>query len=538
LLQFVNPIWLAAGIGIIIPVIIHLWNVRKGKVLRIGSTLLMSDATQQNTSSLRLSQWLLLLIRCLMILFLAMLMAGPEWHVNKQQTGKGWVLIDEKDFRMIYSQFKSPIDSLLSKGYELHSVDETLEKINIADSLKFIDEGAESTKVSTAASTATSTNKSSSYWSMLRKADQLLPPGYPVYFFSNDKLADAVPNNFSQRPRVSIDLRWHMAHTDTVFSAITEYPAIPAFARQLSTGGYELTSFQPAKNGSHFIKNVSQNPAVSFSKTDTSSKLVTIYHNKFSEDLRYLQAAIRAIAGFGNYKLSLRTVDNISEIPKSQQWIFWLSKETPPGNLSTENLFVYQPGNTVKTKSWLTTSDGAVSPAAIKIYQRIADARTKQVVVGNQNLLWKDGYGNPLLTLEDGNGNPLPANEDGNSGNEYNANNVSNAGNDVPVKKVYRFYTRFHPAWSDLSWNPDFPKLLFPFIIENHVQRMVIKYDESRTEVADVIPTVVRQTYKDNKSAFVVVELTNLFWFITFILFATERIISINRRDTKQAGNA
>ena len=413
MLQFVNPIWLAAGIGIIIPVIIHLWNVRKGKVLRIGSTLLMSDATQQNTSSLRLSQWLLLLIRCLMILFLAMLLAGPEWHLNKQRTGKGWVLIDKKDFRMIYSQFKSPIDSLLNKGFELHAIDEALEKINIADSLEFIAVGTKGT------AGTVSTNKTFSYWSMLRKADQLLPSGYPVYFFSNDKLADAVANKFSRRPGVSIDLRWQMAQADTALEAITATAAIPVFARQLGSGGYQLTSFQPAKNGSHFIKSVSQNPPVNFRQIDTSSISVTIYHNKFSEDLRYLQAAIRAIAGFGNYKLSLKTVDEINNIPKFQHWLFWLSKETPPGNLSTENLFVYQPGNTVKTKSWLTTSDGAVSPGAIKIFQRIADSVTKQGTVGNLNLLWKDGYGNPLLTLEGGNdkgGNDNDGND--NDGNE------------------------------------------------------------------------------------------------------------------------
>ncbi|HTE26699.1 BatA domain-containing protein [Flavitalea sp.] len=514
MLQFVNPIWLAAGIGITIPVIIHLWNVRKGKVLRIGSTLLMSDATQQNTSSLRLSQWLLLLIRCLMILFLAMLMAGPEWHANKQRNGKGWVLIDKKDFRVIYSQLRSPIDSLLNKGFELRSADEAFEKINVADSSEFMARGAASPK------------KTFSYWSMLLKADQLLPAGYPVYFFSNDKLADVAPNNFSRRPIVSIDLRWQMAQTDTAFTAI------PALARQLSSGGYQLASFQPANNGSHFIKSVSLNTPVNFRQTDTSSILVTIYHNKFSEDLRYLQSAIRAIAGFENYKLSLITVDEISNIPKSQHWLFWLSNEIPPENLSTENLFVYQPGTTVKTKSWLTTKDGAVPPDAINIYQRIADTGKKPGPVGNLDLVWKDGYGNPLLTLEDGNGS-----NDNNTDDVSSTDDVSDTGKAIPGKNIYRFYTRFHPAWSDLSWNPEFPKLLFPFIIEDQVKGMVEGYDERRTEVADVIPTVVRQTYKDNKSAFEVIELSNLFWLITFVLFASERIISINKRNTKQAAN-
>ena len=137
MLQFLNPIWLAAGAGIIIPVIIHLWNIRKGKVLRIGSTLLMTDATQQTSSSLRPTQWLLLLLRCLMILALAMLMAGPEWQIMKQKEKYGWVLVDKKDFSFVYNHFRTPIDSLLNQGFELHAADETLEKINISDSSKF-----------------------------------------------------------------------------------------------------------------------------------------------------------------------------------------------------------------------------------------------------------------------------------------------------------------------------------------------------------------------------------------------------------------
>ena len=239
MLQFVNPIWLAAGIGITIPVIIHLWNVRKGKVLRIGSTLLMSNVTQQTTSSLRLSQWLLLLIRCLMILFLAMLMAAPEWHANKQQTGKGWVLVDKKDFSTIYSQFKSPIDSLLSSGYELHAADKSLEHIIIGDSSQFSAVAADSGRSGL-------NNKKFSYWSMLRKADQLLPAGFPVYFFSNDKLADAVPNNFSQRPRVSIDLRWQMAQQETSFAAIPAITSVPAATSVPAVTSVPAFPFLPA----------------------------------------------------------------------------------------------------------------------------------------------------------------------------------------------------------------------------------------------------------------------------------------------------
>jgi hypothetical protein len=496
LLQFLNPIWLAAGIGIIIPVAIHLWNVRKGKVLRIGSVLLMSDTTQQKSSSLRVTQWLLLLIRCLLIFMLAMLLAGPEWHANKQKTNKGWVLIEKKDFGLVYSRFKSPIDSLLNKGFELHGADKDLEQINPADSAEFQSD------------TTSSTDLPLSYWSILRRADKLLPAGYPVYFFSNNKLTDATGTIDARRPVVSIDLRWQMAQPDSTFATV------PIVARQLSSGGYQLASFQPSVNGNHFIKTVSQNPPVTSRQTDTSTLRVTIYHDKYPEDLRYLHAALRTIAGFGDYKFSLKTVEAVKDIPGYQDWLFWLSEEIPPADISSTNLFIYQPGTSVTAKSWLVTDDGGVPPNAIKIYQRIPGSAEQR------KLVWKDGFGNPLLTLDDTDG--------------LNGITTGDATSVATRKLVYRFYSRFHPAWSNLNWSPDFPKVLFPLIIRDRVKKMVINYDQNSSEVADVIPTVVRQTYKEKKSAFEFVELSNLFWIITFLLFATERIISMKGRNKKQ----
>ncbi|MHA4846740.1 BatA domain-containing protein [Flavitalea antarctica] len=494
MLQFLNPIWLAAGAGIIIPVIIHLWNIRKGKVLRIGSTLLMTDATQQTSSSLRPTQWLLLLLRCLMILALAMLMAGPEWQIMKQKEKNGWVLVDKKDFSFVYNHFRTPIDSLLNQGFELHAADETLERINISDSSRFI------------ADSTTLPRPALSYWSILSRADKLLPAAYPVYFFSNDKLSDVTGNMVGRRPVVSVDLRWQMVQKDTV------YPSLPVITRQLNNGAYELSALQPGDNGSFFVKTVTSGTPDKSEQVDTSTLRVSVYHNKFAEDVRYLQAAIKAISAFGSYKLVLTSVDKIEDIPASQHWLFWLSKDPPPANVTAENLFLYQPGTPVLSRSWLTTENGGVLPGAIAIFQRVAAADKEQ------RLIWKDGFGSPLLTLEESNENLSDL-----TTNERNK-----------AQRIYRFYTRFHPAWSDLSWNPEFPKLLFPLIVNDPVKQLVPNHDQNITEPANVIPTVTRQTYKENKSAVEVLDLSYTFWLVAFLLFAAERIISFNRRNTKQ----
>src|ERR1700754_3022267 len=93
-MHFLQPIWLAAMAGIILPAIVHLWNDRRGKVLRIGSITLLEGASQRLSWSRQLSQWWLLLVRCLLVMALAFLLAAPYWKVQDAGKKKGWVLTD------------------------------------------------------------------------------------------------------------------------------------------------------------------------------------------------------------------------------------------------------------------------------------------------------------------------------------------------------------------------------------------------------------------------------------------------------------
>ncbi|RYZ17230.1 MAG: hypothetical protein EOP49_50845, partial [Sphingobacteriales bacterium] len=156
MVYFLNPIWLAAAAGIIVPVIIHLWNIRQGKVLRIGSTMLLSEGRQKSSSSLKVSQWLLLLLCSLLIILLAALLAGPQWKTRPTATGKGWVLLDRKDLADIYSSYQGSIDSLLGSGFELHHFDKGFPSFSLSDSAQVLID---------------SSGKISSPWQLLKMLD-------------------------------------------------------------------------------------------------------------------------------------------------------------------------------------------------------------------------------------------------------------------------------------------------------------------------------------------------------------------------------
>ena len=530
MIHFLNPIWLAAGAGILIPVLIHLWNIKQGRVLRIGSTRLMAEATRKQSSRLRLSQLLLLVVRCLLIICIAMLMAGPEWREAVKQSKKGWVLIDERNFHSVYSQFKTNIDSLLAAGLELHLAKEDFPVSTLADSTRYLtnitgkngsSNASEINTVNNSANSARSTTPDSlqhaSYWRLLQKLDKQLPAGYPVYFFTGNKMADVTGGFHEPRPVVSIDLRWKMANLSTDTSLIQ------VAKRQLANGKYLSTSFVSTTGGNYFLSTDDQKGVATSPRADTSTLVIKIYNKHFDEDARYLEAAIRAIASFRNYKVDLQTVNSSLKIARPD-WLFWLSNEIPPANIVAQNIIIYQPGKAVKSTSWISSAAQQAGISSIDVYQRVMpdsvvhgnmseDASGTAITTAITNT-WTDGFGNPLLTKE-----------------VVHKPKTTGVPDDETHNTVYRFYTRFHPGWNDLPWNGAFPRLLFPLIIKspiekNDIEKILAGHDNRSTEPALSMPTVMRETYKQNKSVFKIVDFEKVFWLIAFLLFATERILA------------
>src|SRR5437868_2353594 len=100
MLQFSEPIWLFTAAAMSVPLLIHLWNLRKDKRLKIGSLLLITQSIQPTAKQVRLTEWLLLLLRCLLILLLAMLLSGPHWQNKPGNNQKGWVLVPKESINL------------------------------------------------------------------------------------------------------------------------------------------------------------------------------------------------------------------------------------------------------------------------------------------------------------------------------------------------------------------------------------------------------------------------------------------------------
>jgi len=339
MLQFLSPLGLLAAIGIIVPVVIHLWNIKRGKTLKIGSISLLGEAANQRSSHLKIADWPLLILRCLLILLLALLLGNPVYQASiKSAEEPGWILFEKQGFGRVWQQNRVEIDSLLKKGYEIRDLQVGFPKLELKD-------------------TATVFSRSGaaplSYFSFIRQLNAEKKPGAKVYLYSDNRL-----NRFEgTQPATAVDLKWRIL---TIDKNALEKVAVP--------------------------------PA------DTSKLLVLINSNGLPADAAYIKAAVGAIADFVKRKITIRDIHSFAQITKEATLVFWLSDKTVtpkqlkqlPAGIS---FFQYAGLKNIQLRSPINYASGTAAQD-ILLFQR------KQFDGNAYQSLWTDGFGVPLLTLD------------------------------------------------------------------------------------------------------------------------------------------
>ena len=133
-MTFLNPTILFALIAASIPLIIHLFNLRRPKTVDFSSLAFLEELRQQTLRKLKLRQWLLLALRMLAIAFLVLAFARPT--IQNEAVGRilgagrtATVIVLDNSISMLqrdengdyYSQAR---DELLSIASDLESGDE------------------------------------------------------------------------------------------------------------------------------------------------------------------------------------------------------------------------------------------------------------------------------------------------------------------------------------------------------------------------------------------------------------------------------
>ena len=136
-MEFLQPILLWGLLGLSVPILIHLWNGKKGKLVSWAAMHWLQEQDNQSSKSIRIDQLLLLFLRMLMILLLVFLLAHlfvKAW--DKSEAGAVIHLVQPN--QVVISDFKFELEQALEKGEKVIITDSVLTVIESLDGLNQI----------------------------------------------------------------------------------------------------------------------------------------------------------------------------------------------------------------------------------------------------------------------------------------------------------------------------------------------------------------------------------------------------------------
>ncbi|NII29760.1 hypothetical protein HB364_32075 [Pseudoflavitalea sp. X16] len=483
MLQLLYPIALLAGAAVMIPVLVHLWHVRKGKTRRVGSIALLTTPSRQRARNLRITNWPLFLLRCLLLLLLALLLAKPVWITERSQSKQaGWILIPQAQLKTAYAQYRPQIDSLLAAGLELHNFSTGFKQLQLKDSIQPIG-------IMDGCLPGDTYEAVVSRWSLLKVLDANLPPSFPLHVFINNRLSPY----HGDRPVTHLNLYWHsFSQGDSiiespVLSYVTTDGKIKNIARVTTPQG---NYYQEEKAGALFT-----------TTPDTSIIRVAIYAGKNTADARYVKAAIQAIGTFTGKRIDITTPAN-GQFPSAPQNLIVRLEEYPDTTLLSYTtpegiLFQYDTGAVVSTTSWLQQGASIAGEGRRPTIYRYVTGPVQGTPV------WTLANGIPILTVEEQEG-----------------------------KRMYHYKSRFNPAWGDLVWEDGFVKTWLPLVIQlpaNDVQGDLRKIDDRMVVPVDTAIGSRQSAISNPQSS-----IASLVWMMAFIVLSIERLLTYRQAQRMQ----
>ena len=119
-MQLLNPYFLLFGVVLAIPVIVHLFNLRKFKTVYYSDTSLLEEIVLKSKKKRTLKELLVLATRLLLLAGLVISFAYPFFgNQQKSQIGKEMIVVDNSSSTAVYSGEKSVFDEIKSAVTEV-----------------------------------------------------------------------------------------------------------------------------------------------------------------------------------------------------------------------------------------------------------------------------------------------------------------------------------------------------------------------------------------------------------------------------------
>lgn len=128
-MEFIQPILLWGLLGFAIPIAIHLWNGKKGVRVHWAAMAWLSEQENQSSKSIRLDQWLILLLRLVLLLLLILILSRlilPTWSISEEKTTVHLVA----PVSQVYEEYRFEIEQAEESGAEVFWLEPGLSAIS------------------------------------------------------------------------------------------------------------------------------------------------------------------------------------------------------------------------------------------------------------------------------------------------------------------------------------------------------------------------------------------------------------------------
>ena len=496
---------LLALLGLLLPLLIYLWNRRPGRTVQVGSLRWLETAANRRMRRLNPEQLLLFLLRAGVVALLALAVAGLAWQ-RPPQPVRGQVLVGPELLRSAALAAVRPrIDSLRRRGYELRQLRRGFPALPartwaLLDSLP----GSADSLVSLTAD---------NLWARTQQAADSFP-NRPIRVFTTARLAGFM----GTRPALPARLRWQLVPTADSTRWVQAAALVGADSLRLVVGRSteNQTSFQAItvhKPTAGQSVRVAGLPALRYLTTDSGAVVQSTADQAMpvavrpgpvrvwlqtdaahTDEARYWKAAVQAASlGFAA-PLQLTASTELPKTDMPVDILIWLTNAPVPAAWQqrvAQGLHVWYSGAAASQPV-----DSQFAPPATTT--PIAVQRLDTVNIAATEWLWTNAIGRPVLTRQRrGQG------------------------------AVYRLHTRLQPAWSGLGENPALPALLLPLLQPEAAPTLLAHYDQRL-----LAPTQLRQPEADlAKEPTVQAGPTTVYlrpWVVlaAALLFALERLVA------------
>ncbi len=486
-IEFYYPLGLLAALGFGFPFALHIWVVKRRRVLQVGSVKLFGNTKKPRIQQLRIKNWPLLIIRCIIIILLAALLAEPYVNTSERETTeRGWVLLGAQHESLLDAAQRRLIDSLLANGYTLHAFEPEFRKMAIQ--------------------TANDTvSPAPDQFALIHQLNELLPANFPVVIFSRPQINQLI----GDIPTTFLALSWYAFAADSAngvrFVTRAWKTAMDSIAIVAGTSNSLGTRFERLiikddgrEEGIQF--NVAQGRAMV--KFPEQASWITVEDSPFSvqfatdsslPDRQYLESLLDA---FGEMTGMRMTVDTYTPATPCDLLFDFTDAGVADAPNMPKTVFRYMPGDAIVQQDNHIVQNGTTTNRRKPEIHQLVVAQDDTAAT-----VWTDAYGKPVLTR----------------------------GRDLNGWR-YQFYCRFNPQWTDLVWSEEMVNSLIPLLISPDTPLLAQSFhthamDEQALPgpiMLEQRPKIAIGVYEHAKH----VAIASLLIWLALLTFAIERIMT------------